>query len=1042
MAKFSDLETTSPATIAAARFVLGVDDIDGRLTTAEELLASGGGGSTLTLLPNSVITDEDTPVVGNVLANDTTTVGTLRVLQYWVLGSSIAHLPGTTVTLPGGAGDLVIQSDGEWSYTPALNYNGVVPQIQYMATNGVDVRLSYLQLEVSSVDDPPVANTNAAMTDINQPVTFGVLGNDFDPEGQSVVLTHINGAPLVLSTPITVPNGTVVVAPVTFAITYTPTVDYSGTTSFTYTISDGVLSSNGSVYIQVGFENIPLLSPIAPIIEGDYFDETAVNFGNTAMGRVGTAYNNGVNVTEATYTSQYGAFDLGTREPWLYDRATQIYKLYLRTQDPTIRAQALTYAEQYMSGVVVTFDTADFTTGGGQAGDPKYLYPIIAWWYEQETGNTQYRDVARKLYNQARISFPAPYQTGAALWTERNMTYTMQSCLAQYWLTGDDTALTHAEEYFDTLVSMAAATGAPLHPHSQHEGSSITTMITSPWMGALLVEALLQLYRTNGDTRIIGWIARYCDFIVNHGLYVNNEVPEFIGLRVPAYLAGTAAVFPDAGGPYGDSEHAYDVAMMLKKGIWAKEQLSESVTAMQAVVNELLVVARAVFNGWTRNTVGLPKYRVNPPRKYAWWFNGAYSNIYYAGVVPLGPINNVLPSIDGLRPVGSTLTVIPGTWAGNPSPTYTYQWLRDGVAIAGQTGTTYVTTEDDVGLAVTVVETATNTGGVVSRASSNSIVTTAVGSPVITSQPTTVLTPSGQDATFTLTATGSPTPSYQWYVRPAGNPTFSPISGATTNTLSLTGVSAAMSGNRYYCVVSNVGDTVTSDTVYLYVTAELDSIQFTASQGAVLTQALLAPGAANFTIEALVRFDAARVGGKVVLSNRYIADRQALWGTANNFPDYDVSIGDSQTGWTGGSLGSNPVTGQWYFITLSADPTLDTGLFRGTIQALSGGTTYVDTRDKGIDGILNHVGFEINGGGAASAGLSVSYQYVRAYASERSLVQIESDRTSADTTDALFWWVFEDNGSGGVTVRDATGNGRVPTLVGGTLSTGPTAPVL
>jgi hypothetical protein len=1015
-----------------------LDSAENRLNTLETSVGNSGG-STLTVFPNTATTNEDVSVRGNLLANDTTIGGVLRVLQYYVAGDPTPQIPGEFTTIP-SVGDIIIYPDGEWSFEPGLNYNGPVPVITYMATNGTDIRLSTLSISIINVDDAPIANINAAMTAINEAVTFGVLGNDFDPENNPLTLTHVNNIPITIGSPVAVPNGTVVVNP-DLTLTFTPVLDYTGTTIFDYTVSDGNLSANGGINIQVGFDNIPLFSPVAPIIEGDYFDEAARNFGNTALGRVGSLYNNGVNVSESTYTAQYGAFDLNSREPWLYDRPTQIYKLYLRTRDPTIRAKALELAELYMSGVVVTFELADFRTGGGTAGDAKYLYPIIAWWYERETGDGRFRSIARGLYNQARASFPAPYQAGAALWTERHINYAMQACLAQYWLTGEQIALVQAEEYFTTLRSMAAVSGAPLHPHSQHEGDGITSMVTSPWMSAVLVETLLQLYRTNGDERIVTYIARYCDFLLAHAFYVNNVVPEFLGLRIPGYLVGISYIDQDSG-PEDNAEHCYDVANLLLKGMWAKQRLGQSITAMQALVNELFTVSRAVMDNWTRNTVGLPKYRVNPPRKYGWWFNGAYSRIYFAGVVPLGPINNVLPSVTGVRPVGATLTVIPGQWSGSPAPTLTYQWRRNGVDILNASGTTYITVVDDVGLEISVSETAVNVGGTLTRFSSNSLIPTAIGSPVITQQPTSTLSPPNQDVTFSIIATGSPTPSYQWYRKPKGSTTFNVVLGATQNTLTVNNVIVGMSGDRYYCQVSNTGDTIISDTVSLYVTVQLDAIRFNGSQGAVLTQSLLPPGAANFTIEALIRIDGSRVGDKRILTNRYIADRMVSFGVGNNFPDYTLSIGDTQTGWVGGFLPIDPVQGDYYFITISADAVLDTGLFRGTIQAITGGTVHTSTRDKGIDGLLGHVGFEINGGGNSSAGISVSYQYVRAYSSERTFAQVDADRNSVAAEETLFWWVFENDGAGGVTVRDASGNNRVPTLIGGALTTGPIAPAL
>ena len=52
------------------------------------------------------------------------------------------------------------------------------------------------------------------------------------------------------------------------------------------------------------------------------------------------------------------------------------------------------------------------------------------------------------------------------------------------------------------------------------------------------------------------------------------------------------------------------------------------------------------------------------------------------------PTPSVLPSISGTTVVGQTLTLANGTWSG--SPTFTRQWLRDGVAISGATASTYL----------------------------------------------------------------------------------------------------------------------------------------------------------------------------------------------------------------------------------------------------------------------------------------------------------------------------------------------------------------
>lgn len=73
------------------------------------------------------------------------------------------------------------------------------------------------------------------------------------------------------------------------------------------------------------------------------------------------------------------------------------------------------------------------------------------------------------------------------------------------------------------------------------------------------------------------------------------------------------------------------------------------------------------------------------------------------------PTNTVLPSISGIAQVGLVLTAIPGVWSG--VPIFTYQWQLDGVDIVAATGPTYTPIAGDIGDAITVEVTGTNTAG-------------------------------------------------------------------------------------------------------------------------------------------------------------------------------------------------------------------------------------------------------------------------------------------------------------------------------------------
>lgn len=132
---------------------------------------------------------------------------------------------------------------------------------------------------------------------------------------------------------------------------------------------------------------------------------------------------------------------------------------------------------------------------------------------------------------------------------------------------------------------------------------------------------------------------------------------------------------------------------------------------------------------------------------------------------PAAPAFSTQVTITGTPTVGETLTGVVGTVTGSPTPSLAYAWLADDVVISGATSITYSPVVGDVGAVIKFRATATNSEG---SAVSTSVETAAVeaeevlAAPIITAQPANQTTALGQDATFSITATGNPTPTYQW----------------------------------------------------------------------------------------------------------------------------------------------------------------------------------------------------------------------------------------------------------------------------------------
>lgn len=114
------------------------------------------------------------------------------------------------------------------------------------------------------------------------------------------------------------------------------------------------------------------------------------------------------------------------------------------------------------------------------------------------------------------------------------------------------------------------------------------------------------------------------------------------------------------------------------------------------------------------------------------------------GPLPSAPVNNVVPSVSGTTTNGQTLTGATGTWAGFPTPTYTYRWKRSSTAsgsytnIAGATNTTYALTDDDIDMYIKFEVTATNASGSLVTLSSSTAKVIDMVRPTTTTTTTTV----------------------------------------------------------------------------------------------------------------------------------------------------------------------------------------------------------------------------------------------------------------------------------------------------------------
>ncbi len=172
--------------------------------------------------------EEDMPlsidVAGGVLANDTDADGDTLTAT---VATDVQH------------GTLSLQADGSFTYTPDADFAGA-DAFTYTASDGTDVSaVATVTLTIAGANDAPVAVDDAYTvehdTELVVTAAEGVLANDTDADSDTLTAT-------LASEP---EHGTLELGG-DGSFSYTPDSGFSGADTFTYTVSDGTVTSSAT----------------------------------------------------------------------------------------------------------------------------------------------------------------------------------------------------------------------------------------------------------------------------------------------------------------------------------------------------------------------------------------------------------------------------------------------------------------------------------------------------------------------------------------------------------------------------------------------------------------------------------------------------------------------------------------------------------------------------------------------------------------------------------------------------------------------------
>ncbi|MDH2421976.1 VCBS domain-containing protein, partial [Cobetia litoralis] len=266
----ADFDGLTDGESAVTTITYQVSDGEGGVSTATVSVTVNGVDNTPTMTPDTGNVIEDT----NVTSDNLTTSGTLDAGT----GGDTGEDKFTAETVTGSYGALVVDADGNWSYS-ADNTQDVIQQLNQGATltdiltvtNADGVTQTTVSITLTGVNDAPVAVADTGETaenlDLSVAAANGVLANDTDIDtGSTKAVSQVAGAGTGVGEAVAMAGGGTVTIAADGSYVFVPGTDFdylaegaSATTTVAYTVIDdnGAESSNTLTITVTGAQDAP-----------------------------------------------------------------------------------------------------------------------------------------------------------------------------------------------------------------------------------------------------------------------------------------------------------------------------------------------------------------------------------------------------------------------------------------------------------------------------------------------------------------------------------------------------------------------------------------------------------------------------------------------------------------------------------------------------------------------------------------------------------------------------------------------------------------
>ena len=201
-----------------------------------------------------------------------------------------------------GVVNLTSATTGTYTYTPNVNANGT-DTFTFRVNDGLaDSIAATVTPSISPVNDVPVVVDDSVVTDEDVPLTTAnVLANDFDPDGDA--LSIVNNTQPVNGTVSNNGDGTFI---------YTPSANFNGSDSFSYTVDDGNggiatatvnITVNAVDALPIAADDVATVTVngvvVVAVLDNDYPGDGPASVVSVSQGTNGSV---GFNGSDTTYT--------------------------------------------------------------------------------------------------------------------------------------------------------------------------------------------------------------------------------------------------------------------------------------------------------------------------------------------------------------------------------------------------------------------------------------------------------------------------------------------------------------------------------------------------------------------------------------------------------------------------------------------------------------------------------------------------------------------------------------------------------------------